>query len=98
MEFQTYFKDPVEVFKAISEHLESISESQQKLIALVQSTMQDKEQPDEFLNVDGAARLLGVTKTAIYNKVSDKTIPFRRAGRLLRFSRQELTDYLGGRA
>ena len=53
----------------------------------------DKKQPERLLTVKEAARLLAVKPRTIYAWVRDKRIPFRRAGRLLRFDYAELLNW-----
>lgn len=43
-----------------------------------------------FLNVDEVAELLRVKPRTIYNMVSQRRIPFRKAGRQLRFDPGEI--------
>ena len=43
-----------------------------------------------LLNVRQAAALLGVAVRTIYQWVAERRIPYRKAGRLLRFDRAEL--------
>jgi excisionase family DNA binding protein len=45
---------------------------------------------DGLLNVKEAAALLGVAPRTIYAWVAERRIPFRKAGRLLRFERAAL--------
>jgi len=54
--------------------------------------MDAKTQPNatEFLDVKGLAALLHLKPRTIYNMVSQRRIPFRRAGRQLRFDVKEI--------
>ena len=52
--------------------------------------MQPEHTREGLLNVREAAALLGVAPRTIYAWVAERRIPFRRAGRLLRFDRGEL--------
>ena len=45
---------------------------------------------DEFLTVAQAAKLLGVTVPTIYRWRYEHRIPYRKHGRLVRFSKQDL--------
>ena len=45
---------------------------------------------DEFLTVQGAAALLGVTVATIYRWRYEHRIPYRKHGRLVRFSKADL--------
>lgn len=55
--------------------------------------MQPEQTPAGLLNVRGAAALLGVAPRTVYAWVAERRIPFRRAGRLLRFDRAELLKW-----
>jgi hypothetical protein len=51
--------------------------------------------PTEWLDVTGAARLLGLTEKAVRARVARRQLPFRRLGaaRII-FNRAELIDFL----
>jgi len=52
--------------------------------------MQQEHMDEGLLNVRQAAALLGVAVRTIYQWVAERRIPYRKAGRLLRFDRAEL--------
>lgn len=52
--------------------------------------MQTERDRAGLLNVKEAAALLGVAPRTIYAWVAERRVPFRKAGRLLRFDRAEL--------
>ena len=48
----------------------------------------------QILDVDGAADVLGVSKTTIYKLAREGTIPATRVGREWRFSRTNLVNWV----
>ena len=50
--------------------------------------------PEQFLNIQEAAKLLGLTKATLYSKVSKNEVPHFKQGNRLHFSTVELTEYL----
>jgi excisionase family DNA binding protein len=48
----------------------------------------------EILDVEGAADVLGVSKTTIYKLARDGILPATRVGREWRFSRTNLVDWI----
>ena len=55
-------------------------------------------QTDRLLTVTEAATFLAVRERTIYAWVRERRIPFRRAGRLLRFDRLELSNWASAQA
>ena len=54
-----------------------------------------KETPeDEFFNIDELSKLIGLTKPTIYGHVHRNTIPFIKKGRMLRFSKNDILNWL----
>jgi excisionase family DNA binding protein len=53
----------------------------------------DDTTPDEVLTTEGAAELLKVHKSWIYERTRRGTIPHRKIGKYLRFSRKELLEW-----
>ncbi len=51
---------------------------------------------EEPLDINQAARLLGLKKGTIYNMVSRKTIPYHKVGRRVLFLRSELEPWFRG--
>ncbi len=52
------------------------------------------KQDEDVLRADEVARLLGVGRQAIYNAARENTIPNRRIGRHLLFSRRAVMAWL----
>lgn len=50
----------------------------------------NRNPPDELLTVSEVARLLNLTESTIYTRVSERTIPFQKNGKRLYFSRNEV--------
>lgn len=50
--------------------------------------------PEQFLNIQEAAKLLNLTKATLYTKVSKNEVPYFKQGNRLYFSTVELTEYL----
>ncbi len=51
---------------------------------------------EEPLDIDQAARLIGLKKGTIYNMVSRKAIPYHKVGRRVLFLRSELGPWFRG--
>lgn len=49
--------------------------------------------PDRLLDINEAAALLRLKPRTIYAMVAERRIPYRKAGRLLRFERAELLEW-----
>jgi excisionase family DNA binding protein len=49
---------------------------------------------DEFLNIEQLTKLIGLTKPTIYGHVHRKTIPFIKKGKMLRFSKIDILNWL----
>lgn len=49
--------------------------------------------PDRLLDIKEAAALLRLRPRTIYAMVAERRIPYRKAGRLLRFERAELLEW-----
>lgn len=56
-----------------------------------------KDTDSEYLNVTQAATLLGVSVDTIYSWTMRKTIPFYKLGRLVRFKKSELMEFIEGK-
>jgi excisionase family DNA binding protein len=48
----------------------------------------------EWIDVAGAARLLGLTEKAVRARVARRQLPYRRFGYRILFSHQQLTEWL----
>ncbi len=51
-------------------------------------------QEDEFLNIDELSQLIGLTKPTIYGHVHRNTVPFIKKGKMLRFSKIDILNWL----
>lgn len=49
---------------------------------------------DRWLSVDEIAEHLGVSKDTIYNWISQKKVPAHRIGRLWKFNKAEVDDWV----
>ncbi|WP_320815629.1 helix-turn-helix transcriptional regulator [Flavobacterium sp.] len=49
---------------------------------------------DQFLSIDQLAELITLTKPTIYGLVYRKTIPYIKKGRMLRFSKHDILNWL----
>jgi excisionase family DNA binding protein len=50
----------------------------------------------EFFDIYELSECLGIKKSTLYSMVENKEIPFFRFGRLLRFKKQEIDDWVEG--
>lgn len=51
-------------------------------------------QEDEFLDITELSKLIGLTKPTIYGHVHRNTIPFIKKGKMLRFSKIDILNWL----
>lgn len=49
---------------------------------------------DVYLNIIELSKLIGLTKPTIYGHVHRKTIPFIKKGKMLRFSKKDIMNWL----
>jgi len=49
---------------------------------------------DEFLNIQEVSKLIGLTKPTIYGHVHRNTIPCIKKGKMLRFSKKDILNWL----
>jgi len=77
------------------------SEGIKVLAELISKNIKNELQPtskatkeDEFLNIDELTKLVGLTKPTIYGHVHRKTIPFIKKGKMLRFSKNDILNWL----
>jgi len=68
--------------------------SELKRLIIEKQEQQNSEQPEQLLNVDGAAEFLGLTRPTIYSKCSRNEIPFMKRSKRLYFSSTELMEYI----
>ena len=50
----------------------------------------------EHLRIDDLSEYLNIKKSTLYSMVENKEIPFFRFGRLIRFKKQEIDDWVEG--
>lgn len=68
--------------------------SELKSLLIKKQEQPTTEQPEQFLNVQGAAEFLGLTVPTIYSKCSRNELPFMKRSKRLYFSSKELMEYL----
>lgn len=68
--------------------------SELKSLLLKNQVNEKAEIPERFLNIQEAAKLLGLTKSTLYTKVSRNEVPHFKQGNRLYFSNIELIEYL----
>lgn len=56
--------------------------------------MKTKKMESDFLTVIEVSKYLRLTPLSVYRMVKDKRIPFKRAGRSIRFVKQEIDTWL----
>lgn len=86
----------------MSQQIYLLSDEGIKVLAeLITKNIKNELQPtshstigDEFLNIDELSNLIGLTKPTIYGHVHRKTIPFIKKGKMLRFSKQDILNWL----
>lgn len=49
---------------------------------------------ESSIDINEAANFLGLKRQTVYQKVCDRAIPFHKSGRLLRFYKSELDNWL----
>lgn len=63
---------------------------QQKTVTTTETT----EQPEKFLNIQEAAKLLNLSVPTLYSKVSKRELPCMKQGKRLYFSQTDLINYI----
>lgn len=48
----------------------------------------------EYLNIKELSEYLGIKKSSLYDKVHRKEIPFYKIGRLVRFKKEEIDEWM----
>jgi excisionase family DNA binding protein len=88
---QQFFMLSEEGLKVLAEQISNIIESkmQETKVLNVVTTNQDV-----FLNITKLSELIGLTKTTIYGHVHRNTIPFIKKGKMLRFSKIDILNWL----
>jgi len=70
-----------------------------KVLQKMLPILEEWHEPEQFLNADEVAALLGKSKAQIYQWVDRAShglsdFPYNKAGRSLRFSKKEINDWL----
>ncbi len=66
-------------------------------LAEIQRRINLPEKPqEEWLDINGACDLLKLSKSAIYKRTMEQSIPFYKTGKKLLFKRSELEEYIAG--
>lgn len=58
------------------------------------ATLKTTAPPTRYIDIKQAAAFMHRTEKAMYAAVARRRIPFRRDGRILRFSQQELDEFM----
>ena len=82
------------VFCSEQELKELVKASVKDAIQKAQSIWQRKEEADEILNADQAAKLLKIAKPTLYSKTSRNLLPYMKQGKKLIFKKSDLLEYL----
>tara|TARA_R110002096_G_scaffold279416_2_gene473603 strand:- start:2831 stop:3178 length:348 start_codon:yes stop_codon:yes gene_type:complete len=78
--------------KAVTMLSNEISEI--KKLLLEKREQQPTETPEQFLNIQEAAKFLNLSVPTMYSKVSKRELPCMKRGKRLYFSSTELTNYI----
>lgn len=77
------------------------SEGIKVLAELITKNIKNELQPtskatpeDAILNINELSKLIGLTKPTLYGHVHRKTIPFIKKGKMLRFSKNDILNWL----
>ncbi len=66
-------------------------------LAEIQRRINLPEKPaEDWLDINGACDLLKLSKSAIYKRTMEQSIPFYKTGKKLLFKRSELEEYIAG--
>lgn len=79
---------------AVQRLQEQLDRIEKKLNLLLRD--ESEKEDGEFIFVEEAATMLGVTKMTMYNKVSQRQIPAYKFGRRLQFKRKDIIELLEG--
>lgn len=66
----------------------------EKLILRISITNEDKEDKEDILNIEEASKLLNLSVSTIYSKVSKREIPVNKQGKRIYFYRHELSQWI----
>lgn len=86
----------------MSQQIYLLSDEGIKVLAeLITKNIKNELQPtsnatpeDAILNIDELSKLIGLSKPTIYGHVHRKTIPFIKKGKMLRFSKNDILNWL----
>lgn len=84
-------------FEQIPSLMAQLIENQNRLEGLIlnnQKTTHTENHPDQFLTIQEASNLLGLSVPTLYSKVSRSEVPVMKRGNRLYFSKTELIEYL----
>lgn len=71
-----------------------ITENIQNSLVVKTSDANEKTRQEEFLNIDELSKLIRLTKPTIYGHVHRNSIPFIKKGKMLRFSKIDIFNWL----
>lgn len=54
----------------------------------------NKDNESKLMNIEEAASFLGIKKSRLYTATRKKELPFMKVGRLLRFEREHLNQWI----
>ncbi|MBA2612578.1 MAG: helix-turn-helix domain-containing protein [Bacteroidetes bacterium] len=76
--------------------IENLSADDLKIIIseAVEQGLKQKQDEDEFFNVQQASQYLKMPVTTLYDYTSNKKIPFHKKGKKLHFSKHELNAWM----
>ncbi|SIQ52838.1 helix-turn-helix domain-containing protein [Pontibacter lucknowensis] len=83
-------ENPFAIIEKRIDRIESILLNIQERLDKTDST----QSTGDFLTVDEAAAYLNISKSAIYEKTSSRSIPHLKKGKRLYFVKQELADWV----
>jgi predicted DNA-binding transcriptional regulator AlpA len=67
-----------------------ISETLREVLIGTELTNNIKEPPDQLIDRQEALRLLHLSSTSLWSRMKDGTVPFKRIGRRVLFSKNEI--------
>jgi len=76
-------------FKTVEDYLNRIENKQQNILDLL-----NRKHADELMDIDGIIEMTKLAKQTIYQRVSNKSIPFVKIGGALRFRRSEILNWI----
>lgn len=86
------------MIKNLEEMPQAFNELQNQVARLEKAlASNEREPPDEVLDVKGAGKVLGLSPKTVYNKVASNQIPYSRNAGHVRFSKNELIKWATGK-